>query len=813
MLVSETFNSDFTPKQRDIIHAAAGDRNRSNQQIADIVGCSVSYARRVLNRNSEAVERVNTLSDISYLPCFSQPYSIIFSSEEFEEYVLEPGDVVKLLGEYEGKFGDTYATVEEISQSIWQQELRARVHGVYHTAGQLRSEYELLPDDVRVLDDGRADPSTDAQFRELIQKVRRTFEEGENIQALIGVGVLEVINGQREPNDLLTTGEFNLEPEYFCKYLCGETPDWTEIQRVIEPVPSPEKVFFTYYNEDLSKEEINQFREQILSQQYFKSTWNYALPNAPSLVGPTSTDRNEDLIQIESDSLELIPGVQVPVQFVYDGDIVSEGLDTETIHTAIKEANPQFNFESTRGDSETNLPLRTDENNVFFLFDQVTLVLHPKGDHIVWSRPEGVEALDTLVSAVNEMIAAQLGFDDVLTGEIQYPQQERISESDWVVDTNTLYHDHIADQPTTILHTILSHTFFQDSTIHIPWAVLFEFNKHADRGEGTNPKNRQGFENVKMLKQLQWLDFLSVEIQSAPEKLHPELSIGDIADLYVLRHAESLDAPLITGDHTLEDLSELVDVPAINVKQLKTLTAPIGNTEPKEEVLPEIGLSLHEEKEIIKAISELLNSDSTVPIPESSRIVSDNPDSILGGWINNGDVTKYRNQEYENTLYAKQCDLSVVGSISALRRLADCIKDGKLTDACRKKLTENYSCPINNDEFPQIQLIVPKEYVIAHATDKGEPEEFSKTLLTLKQCDNIDYQTMSAFSADTNLRPDTISLPADEDERPDEHLISQSDYRAVALASAQEERILLTDASEEGLWKFNQLLGIKAMRL
>jgi hypothetical protein len=371
----------------------------------------------------------------------------------------------------------------------------------------LRSESEFFPEEFRVLDDGRADPATDAQFQELTQAIRRSLEGVENVQALIGVGVLEVINGQRDPNNLISTGEFNLEPEYFCKYIRDETPSWSRIRRVIGPIQSPEQVFFTYYNEDLSEEQLDQFRDQILSQRYFKSTWNYALPDAPSLVGPTSTGNSEgNLIQIESDALELVPGVQVPVHFLSDGEVVSDGLDTATIHTAIREANPQFNFESTRGDSDTDLPIRVDEENVFFLFDQVTLVLHPRGDQIVWSRPKGIEALDTLVSAVNEMIAAQLNFDEIIVDDIQPPQRERISESDWVLDTNTLYHDHIADQPTTILHTILSHAFFRNSTIHIPWAVLFEFNKHADRGKGTNPKNRQGFENVKMLKRLQWLE-------------------------------------------------------------------------------------------------------------------------------------------------------------------------------------------------------------------------------------------------------------------------------------------------------------------
>lgn len=812
--MSDTFSSDYTPKQRDIIHAAAADQSRSNQRIAEIVGCSASYARRILNDHAEITEQVNAISDITYLPCFSRPYSIVFGADELEEFVLAPTDVIEMTGEYEGKTGTTYATVEQFDQSLWKDELRARTHGAYHTAGQLRSEYGFLPEEFRVLEDGRADPSTDAQFHELTQEIRQSLNESGNPQALIGVGVLEVINGQREPNNLVSTGEFNLEPEYFCKYLCDETPNWTTIRRVAESIRSPERVFFTYYNENLSEEQINRFRDQILSQRYFKSTWNYALPDAPSLVGPTSTGRNkDDLIQIEADALELIPGVQVPVHFVSDGEIVSDGLDTTTIHTAIREANPQFNFESTRGDVDTDLPLRVDDENVFFLFDQVTLVLHPRGDRIVWSRPEGIEALDTLVSAVNKMIAAQLDFDDVVTGETQFPQQERIDQRDWVLDTNSLYHDHTADQPTTILHTVLSHAFFRDSTIHIPWAVLFEFNKHADRGEGTNPKNRQGFENVKMLKRLQWLEFLSVEIQSVPPELPPDLSTGDIADLYVLSHAESLDAFLITGDHTLEDLGELVDVPVVNINQLKTLTGPTGSTEPEDGVLPEIGLSLHERTEIVDAIGELIDPDATVPIPDSSRTASDDPDSILNGWTNSGDVAVYVHGESGTTRYAKRCELSVVGTIPALRRLSDYIEDDRLTHACREKLVENNSCPINDGEFPQIQVTVPHEYVITHATDEREPGEFSRTLLTLKQCHNIDYRTMSAFAADTNLGSDIPSLPTKGDGQPDEQLISRWDYCAVALASAFEEGYLLTEASEEGLWKFNQLLGIEAIQL
>jgi hypothetical protein len=316
-----------------------------------------------------------------------------------------------------------------------------------------------------------------------------------------------------------------------------------------------------------------------------------------------------------------------------------------------------------------------------------------------------------------------------------------------------------------------------------------------------------------MLKRLQWLEFLSVEIQSAPSELPPDLSTGDLADLYVLSHTESLDASLITGDHTLEDLAELVNVPVMNVKQLKTLTAPTESTEPKEEVFPEIGINLHERSEIIDSISDLINFSATVPTPDSSRTASDDPDSILNGWANSGDVTTYIDEANRDTRYAKQSDLSVVGTIPVLDKLAGYIQDGKLTDAFRERLAENSSCPVSSDEFPQVQLTVPNEYVMTHATDDGGPEEFSRTLLALKQCQNIDYQTKSAFTADTNLGSDIPALSIDRDEQPDEQLISRWDYCAVALASSSEEMYLLTETSEEGLWKFKQLLGIEAMRL
>lgn len=818
IIMDQKNESSPSALQRKIIHLLAAEPSDPVSHIADELDCSKSYVRQTRREYNDRLDNLEDFSDITYEPSFSNPYSIFLTSEGLSHFSLESGDLLEITATYEENQEITYGNVKEFYQGWINEEHRARTHAAYFITQDLQEEIEWLLNDFPTLGDGRADPGTDEELRYFISQIQRLLDQSLDLDPpdmIIGVGILEVIHGERDPHNLISTPYFNFEERFLLNYFSGDTPTINEIRLYLDEISSPDEVFFTHYSERLTSNQKNMFREKIISQRYFKSTWNYVLPNAPSFVGPTITELTQDVIEIQPEALEIVPGVEQTVQFYnQDGDIVSDGLNVTAVFDAIRDANPQIDsLDATRSSTDGSLPIRRDGDHISFLFDQVTLSLHPRGDRMVWGRPADIEILGTLINAVNKMVKAQLGFSDLKISDPELPQRERVGDSQWALDTNALYHDHVADQPTTILHTVFAHLFFEGSTFHIPWAVLFEFNKHADRGEGTNPQNKQGFENLATLKTLDQLEYLSVEVQPLPEEIYADMNIADIADLYMLAHAEQQSARLITGDHTLEDIGNLCDIPVVNVSDLQTLTAPTSELGPEEEVLPKIGLDLHTEDEIKSSINSLINSDATVPVPETSQSSSHDSASILKRWYSKKEIVRYHRETDEKICYAKRRDITVVATESVLTQLPDYVDDNqeRLTDTFRTKLS-NTDKLIADDEFPQLELVIPTEYIITHALDQQRPSDFNQKLLQLQAIENISYRTEPAFGA---VSSSDLESTSDLTRRYSEasEFISSSDYAAVSLVNRIDEGYLFVDGDQNGIWKFSKLLGVDAIQL
>ena len=815
--MNESTPLELTDLQRRILHAKASDLDASTVVIADRLDCSSSYVREILSKHGKKLEQVQEMSTWQYMPSFGYPYSILVHEETPEQHYLSVGDVLELTFEVDEEERTTYGKVELHKNGMLSgpsAEMQARAYGSYYTTIDLQDSGIDTFDQFDTLSDGRADLSTAGEFGSFLQtiddQIHNQIETG--IDLLIGVGILEIVHGERNPTDLIWSPHFILERGHFPTYIANDGPELVDVKLYSGPVSEPENVYFTYYGESLNESQEQDLREQILEYEIFKSAWNYSLPGYSGVVGPTTTEMTDKVVRVTDESLQVVEGVTRSVRFYEDAsESVFSELDAESIHDAILEANLEFEWPATHtrfsGEVE-QLPLRKNGEDIYFLFDQVTLVLSAEGDHITWQSPAGIEPIKAIIGAVNHIIQDQFGLHDYEMASPRGPRRPRFEQEEWTFDTNALYHDHAANLPTSVLHTIFPRRYFYDSTIHIPWAVLFEMNKHPESGSASEAANKQGFENLEILRMLEQLEWLSVVVQTPPEQIEVDLGNGDVADMQILAYADSHDAQLVSGDRSLIDIARLSDTPSVDIAQLNSLSIPIKDDSILEEVLRRIGADLHSESEILKKLEDTIDKGATIPEAETSNPSMDDPESILQSWKSEKQLLPYTRSTDGERCYAPCEDVTIVPTSSVIEFLPTFLDDSQryFTDELLHQLSDNIDT-IHSNEVPSITFIVPAEYVIERAVPEQVPSDFNRQLLKIAAARNIEYESEPAVQSEMAI---PIEKPTAGD---DDVLLSWQDYLALCVTTNYESAYLMLVDANEGLWKFSKLLGINTVTL
>ncbi len=810
---------DLTPLQRSIVHASAGSPDASSATIASYVDSSSSYVTEIRNEYEELIDHLADLSDLSYLPSFAHPYSIILPEPLIEEYQFEVGDVVELTFDVDGREETTFGMVAPFEDSMVGRsspEMQARVYGSYFSLGDIQDEITEF-DQFDCVDENKAELSTSDDFLSYLHSLKRQLDTqiDSGVQMLIGVGILEIVHGERDPNNLISSPYFILEKDRFPRYLANNGPELIDAHKYVGHIDEPDDVYFTYYGEDLQPSQIESLRETILDVKYFKSTWNYSIPGYRAAVGPTTTDPTEEVIRVTEESLHIVEGKERNVQFLEADGTPTTGLTADRIHDAILDANPTFEslVSHTRYSGEADgFPLRRDGDQIYILFDQVTLVLTANGDHLSWVSPTDIDHVETIIEAVNGMIEGQLDVEDYTVQPADVQQPRRIQQDDWTFDTNSLYHDHTDDTPTSILNTIFSHRFFHDSTIHVPWAVLFEMNKHPDAGSATAATNEQGFENMSILSLLDTLDYLEVEVQTPPEEITVDLANGDVADMQVLAYSNQQDATLVTGDESLAELARLSDTPSFNIAQLDGLSSGVDDESSFEDIFELIGSELVTHAEIVAEIDELLDTDTAAPIAESGTTSTRDANSVLESWVSNDEVLPYVRSTDSERCYAHSQSITLVPTKAVIEDLPQYL------DSSDDFLTDEFLNPVADDvlslahsELPSITLVVPAEYIVENSVSKSAPGDFSRKLLNISHAENVEYETQPAVraAASSSLQ----ALLQNNVEKGEDALLSWHDYVALCLTTALDSAYLLLPDSNGETWKFTELLGVDTVTL
>jgi hypothetical protein len=810
---------DLTDLQRSIVHASAASPDATSTTIANQIDCSSSYVTEIQNEFEEVIDDLTNLAELSYLPSFAHPYSVILPEALIERYQLEVGDVIELTFSIDGREETTFGMIsafEDEMVSMSSPEMQARVLGSYFTLGGIQDETTEF-DQFNCVDDNSAELSTSDDFLSFIQTLQRQLDGqiDSGVQMLIGVGLLEILYCKRDPNKLISSPYFILEKDRFPQYLTNDSPELLNAHKYVSDIDEPDEVYFTYYRENLQPSQIEVLRNAILDIECFKSTWNYSIPGYEAAVGPTTTDPTGEVIRVTEDSLHIVEGKKRNVQFFRDDGTPAADLTADRIYAAILDANPTFEslVSHTRYSGESDeFPLRRDGDQILILFDQVTLVLTANGDHLSWTSPTDIDHVETIIEAVNGMIQGQLDVQKYIVQPTEANQPQRIQQGDWTFDTNALYHDHNDDTPTSILNTIFPRRFFHDSTIHIPWAVLFEMNKHPDEGSATKAKNKQGFENLSILKLLDSLDYLGMDVQSPPEEITVDLANGDVADMQVLAHSNQQDATLVTGDESLGELSQLSDTPFVNIAHLDDYSSSADDGTSIEGIFEQIGAELVTRAEIISKIDELLDTDSAAPIAESGTTSTKDANSYLESWVSNGELLPYAQLSDDEVCYAPCQSKTLVPTKAVVEDLPQYLDstDDLFTDEFLNSVADDIDSLANN-EFPNVTLVVPAEYIVENTVSTSDPGDFSTKLLQISHANNVVYETQPAVraAASSSLQ----ALLENNIENGEDALLSWEDYVAVCLTTALDSAHLLLPDSDGEAWKFTQLLGVETVTL
>jgi predicted nucleic acid-binding protein len=768
----------------------------------------------VRQQYEEEYKNINEHSQLQYVPSFGYPYSVLVNERFIDYYQLQPGEMVELEFETEGGTQTTYGKVRQIPDEIFDynsKEAHARILAAYATAGHLSGRAGAPFDELPTLDDERADLPTDDELRAFINSVGEHLNDlpEQNVHLFVGAGILETVHGKRNPGNLLSQYtapiHFDLERDRFVDYMADDGPALSDMSLYLGDITEPEHVYFTHYGERLSEEQRETVRRTITDNEVFQSNWNYTLPGYNALVGPTTTEETAELVRITEEALEVVPGIQRTVAFQSEDGTRSTGINGDGIYEAIEQANLQFESLATSsryGSESGQLPIRQDGESLYFLFDQVTLVLTAKNDAVEWSLPDGIDPIEKIISAVNDIIRGWVGAAEVTVINTEPPRTQRISQTDWAFDTNSLYHDHVADQPTSILHTLFSHRFFYQSTIHISWAVLFEMNKHPESGSASEAPNEQGFENLAILRTLEDLGFLTVNVQKPPSKIRGNLGNGDIADIYILAHAEEQDARLITGDESLRDIALLSDATAVDIFRLDSLGQSADNNSPTAKIRSQVGTTLHCHEDIVSELSDVVSTRTTVPRPNSGTQQLDDPEAILESWCSKGELVPFYRDASSGKCYAQHRDITLIPTDQVLSYLPAYLgpDDEYLNEDCLKQIAEDVS-ELGNAELPAPELIVPWEYVVENGSSENSPSDFNTGLLNLSQAKNVEY----------TARPAATSQPipmATSNVGEESGLLKTNEYRALCLASNIDSCYLLLPEERNAVWKFTNLLGL-----
>jgi len=628
----------------------------------------------------------------------------------------------------------------------------------------------------------------------------------------IGIGILKnIYGGTWDDHEFATQNPyFSFRKEFIRK--CVESIDFVDgIRRVNENIVTPERMSYVQ-GTGASSNSINELKNSILKRKYTQPRSTETYPTGSFTFGPIASIESNTVIKSTPENIDFHKQKTQLVKF-------EESIEVEELFDVVEGRDLQVDIEIPfgqldEGKNDIELGCFDLDEQLIITFRSISLNISVKEDTIRARYPEPIKPVaDKIFDLFSDCLDVKI-YNDKYTDRFN-----KNSINDWVVDTNAVYHEIDENIGSSILRTVLTNRNLMESTIHIPWIVLYELNKHKVKGGPNKPIQENGLENLRLLEILSEHGFIDINFQKFPDDIPSNVQESSVSDLYLSKFAQDNDAAIITGDERLRKLNNISGVQTIDLYSYANVeTIPDIEDQAKERVLNEIGENIEKHSDIInklkneieKAGSNKMEHHKSIPnrqidqekLPESAS-------EYLQQWIGENELIAYPSPkpdgensssddeetegDHEKELrYEKTSEYNVVPTMSVVSEICGNIYEFQDEKYLNKKILEKFKELVNYQETgkPTMHFHFPVASVISYQSKTtGRLSREGTKLYKLKQLVNSNYTTEELSQAD---RDDVI-------------------HDSVLLAKENDCALLCGD-DEEYLQRIGELIGVNVIQ-
>ncbi|WP_411964107.1 hypothetical protein [Haloferax sp. YSMS24] len=795
--------SELTPLQEQIVEVIAGDPELSNSSIAEEVGCSASYVSEVKSEFAEVISQRPESPDLTVAPLFSEPSNVYISESCIDKFGLSQSEYCELTYSVRGRPQPQVTKFKSINEFSPETELHHLFYEINNSFPNLDSRvvdffdhfYEDESDDLNIYS-----PSALNSFLDNLSNYRENLQQKADI--LIGTELLRSYNREIEdPTQVVITPSSRRSASVTREFLAGRFRRLIELKPFEGEVRTPDVVYFT--RQATIPEEIEErIREKICDIEIFDSRHIYSIHDGVTVFGPSAPSGDDtSAIRVTEGNLQLVVNnvqtLTLTERIVTDDmpseDIDSKSINFEQIDNLISEMSieipPDGERDSEPVELQINMFSHPKVGHIHFEFSQLTVTFLAHNNNILWIYPNSIPVVDKFVGLITELIIDEFNFTVEKKDTQKITGEPPIQGDEYVFDTNALYHQIGSQKPTNILHTVIPNPSLYDSTISVPWIVLYEINKHKDRGSASPKAQKQGIDNLLTLKALSEFGLIELDVQSAPEDSSGQISESDVADIQLLGFVQSRDAILITGDKRLREVAEIGNTKLIDINEYAVVEQEVSLSQSvREEILHRIGDELHTADEILDEIKTELTKITRESKGDSSH--QKPPETYLKRWVSNNDIIPFYDPEEDELSYTQSTSYDIVPTQDTVRRLCESIEKHDGAKYLNKSSLEKLKDVVNMSEpgFPWVTFRLPVSTILApQSSTIGGLSTEARRLYNLKGVKNSSYVSTEIGNA-----------------------LSSGDYVHDSVLLARElECILLCSGSEEYLYRIGGILGAK----
>jgi len=748
--------SGRTELQQEIIGYLQQNPEADPSKVAEDIDCSASWVRETVQNNLESVVGETDLYEYNIEVCHSDPYSVYVSDNVYDELTTTEENLVKI--EFKTKPGNDRSTritgCKNKNELDISSEFRSQVYGLERVSEPVPDKYLGVLNRFIREDSSELEIYSESDFKEFLNRfqevIERTYDEADII---IGADLLTSaldVDMSDDPTTVSLPNNILIE-ETFVDLIAEGDDLLLDIRSLSDDdkIFRPESVYFTC----TSRDEYENVKSEITDMKYFDLNHRYIFGTYEPVSGPQLLNNKERIVKVDEENLKIVEE-KFLFNFVRRGSIDQDFINEITEDMSIEQDGKVYPVHRM-------VERVSEERSRITLFlGSLSITLHSTKDSISFLHPSEPEVIVDFIESFIENVsrARDIEIQRVDSKPLDSPGHTLDSADCFVFDTNAIYNNVHSEEPESILRTFFNNRQFIDSEIRIPWTVLYEINKHKDKGGPGSRVQENGVENLKMLDILDQYDFTSLHVEKIPNSIGGQIGESDIADMHILQCSQEQDAVLISGDNRLREIASLSGVAVTDIKEIvETPAVPELRDAVQDEVLSKIGTEIRSKNDVISAVNDEIENQLQQSKPgrgQSSQDVS--PEDYIQSWVQEDhlvpvvDTLEAESGDQRQLMYDRGNAVDVVLTPTAAGELAsDIVEYQGSSYLSIASLEYLKSLPgASGPGLPSITLYVPVSNVIApQSANIGGLSTTARQFYKLRTVENVKYESADLSEA------------------------------------------------------------------